>query len=78
MRKYAKAATEAIAKYGGRALVRGGSYEAVEGQARGRNVVVEFDSVEAAKRFCLSDDYQGAKKMREYAATIEYGHRRGV
>jgi uncharacterized protein (DUF1330 family) len=70
--QYAKAATEAIKKYGGRPLVRGGAYEAVEGQARARNVVVEFDSVEAARNFYFSQDYQSAKKMREYAATVEY------
>jgi uncharacterized protein (DUF1330 family) len=70
--QYAKAATEAIKKYGGRPLVRGGAYEAVEGQARARNVVLEFDSVEAARNFYFSSDYQDAKKMREYAASVEY------
>jgi uncharacterized protein (DUF1330 family) len=70
--QYAKAATEAIRKYGGRPLVRGGAYEAVEGQARARNVVVEFDSVEAARNFYFSQDYQSAKKVREHAATVEY------
>jgi uncharacterized protein (DUF1330 family) len=70
--EYAKAATEAIKKYGGRPLVRGGAYESVEGQARARNVVVEFDNVEAARSFYFSEDYQAAKKMREYAATVEY------
>jgi uncharacterized protein (DUF1330 family) len=69
---YAKEATEAIRKHGGRPLVRGGSYEAMEGQARARNVVLEFDSVEAARAFYLSEDYQRAKKKREYAATVEY------
>jgi uncharacterized protein (DUF1330 family) len=70
--QYARAATEAIKKHGGRPLARGGAYEAVEGQARARNVVVEFDSVEAARSFYFSEDYQAAKKMREYAATVEY------
>jgi uncharacterized protein (DUF1330 family) len=37
---YAAAATEALKKSGGRVLVRGGRYEALEGQARARNVVV--------------------------------------
>jgi uncharacterized protein (DUF1330 family) len=69
---YAKAATDAIKKHGGRPLVRGGAYEAMEGQARARNVVLEFDSVEAARNFYFSEDYQRAKKMREYAATVEY------
>jgi uncharacterized protein (DUF1330 family) len=70
--QYAKVASEAIKKHGGRPLVRGGAYEAVEGQARARNVVLEFDSVEAARSFYFSEDYQRAKTMREYAATVEY------
>jgi uncharacterized protein (DUF1330 family) len=70
--QYAKAATTAIQKHGGRPLARGGGYEVMEGQARVRNVVIEFDSVEAAKRFYLSDEYQNAKKLREYAATVDY------
>ena len=70
--EYARAAGEAIKKHGGRPLVRGGSYEALEGPARARNVVLEFDSVEAARNFYFSEDYQRAKKMREYAATVEY------
>jgi uncharacterized protein (DUF1330 family) len=70
--QYAKAASDAIRKYGGKPLVRGGDYEAVEGPARARNVVLEFDSVEAAKTFYFSPEYQRAKAMRDYAATIEY------
>jgi uncharacterized protein (DUF1330 family) len=70
--QYARSATEAIKKYNGRPLARGGAYEAMEGQARARNVVLEFDSFDDAKAFYLSEDYQRAKKMREYAATVEY------
>jgi uncharacterized protein (DUF1330 family) len=69
---YAKEATEAIKKHGGRPLVRGGAYETMEGQARARNVVLEFDTVEAARAFYLSEDYQRAKKKREYAAAVDY------
>ncbi|HYC25539.1 MAG TPA: DUF1330 domain-containing protein [Roseiarcus sp.] len=70
--QYAQAATEAIKKHGGRPLVRGGAYEAMEGQARARNVVLEFDSMEAARNFYHSQDYERAKAMRAYAATVEY------
>jgi uncharacterized protein (DUF1330 family) len=70
--QYAKAASEAIKKHGGRPLARGGAYEAMEGQARARNVILEFDSFEAARAFYLSEDYQRAKTMRDYAATVEY------
>ena len=32
-------------KFGARILVRGGPFDAVEGQARGRNVVIEFPTM---------------------------------
>ncbi len=35
-------------KYGGRFLVRGGSFETAEGAARSRNVLVEFPTYKAA------------------------------
>jgi uncharacterized protein (DUF1330 family) len=70
--EYAKAATEAIRQYGGRPLVRGGSYEAVEGEARPRNVVLEFESLEQAKRYYRSPEYQAAKAKRDGACTAEF------
>jgi len=69
---YAKLATEAIKKHGGRPLARGGRFEAVEGVARARNVVVEFDSFEAARAFYFSQEYQAAKALREGAAVVEF------
>ena len=48
---YAAAATEALKTSSGRMLVRGGRYEALEGQARGRTVVVEFDSFDEARSY---------------------------
>lgn len=69
--RYAAAATKAIAAHGGRALARGGRYEALEGAARGRNVVLEFDSYEAARAYYHSAEYQAAKAMRAGAADME-------
>lgn len=69
---YAAAASEAIRLHGGRPLVRGGRYEALEGQARARNVVLEFESVEAARKYYYSAEYQAAKAKREGAATAEF------
>jgi uncharacterized protein (DUF1330 family) len=68
---YAKMAGEAIRKYGGKPLVRGGRFEAVEGEARARNVVLEFESFERAVEYYHSDDYQAAKKEREGAGIAE-------
>ena len=69
--RYAAAATKAIADHGGRALARGGRYEALEGTARARNVVLEFDSYDAARRYFHSEQYQAARALREGAAQIE-------
>jgi len=68
---YAAAATRVIAAHGGRALARGGRYEALEGTARARNVVLEFDSYEAARAYFDSADYQAARALREGAAEME-------
>jgi uncharacterized protein (DUF1330 family) len=45
---YVAANALAFSKYGARFLVRGGQFEAVEGSARSRNVVIEFASYQAA------------------------------
>jgi uncharacterized protein (DUF1330 family) len=65
--EYVKDASEAIRKYGGKPLVRGGAYEELEGEGRPRNVVIEFESFEQAKRYYHSPEYQAAKKKRERA-----------
>jgi len=69
--RYAAAATKAIADHGGRALARGGRWEALEGPARARNVVLEFPDPEAARRYYHSQQYQAAKAMRAGAAQME-------
>ena len=61
---YAELATAAIRQYGGRALVRGGSADQVEGEGRARNVVLEFDSFDAVKTFYHSPEYQAAVRTR--------------
>jgi uncharacterized protein (DUF1330 family) len=69
--RYAPAAMKAIADNGGRILARGGRSEALEGTARARNVVLEFESYEAARRHFYSEQYQAARALREGAADIE-------
>ena len=68
---YAAAATKAIAAHGGKALARGGRHEALDGSARARNVVIEFESYEFARAYFYSDDYQAARALRQGAAEIE-------
>ena len=69
--KYATAATEAIRAHGGKPLARGGQFEALEGPARQRNVVLEFESYENARAYYYSAQYQAAKALREGAAEME-------
>ena len=69
--EYAKGATAAIKQYGGRPLVRGGAYEALEGEARPRNVVIEFPSYEAALACWDSPEYQAAKAERDGHAVAD-------
>jgi uncharacterized protein (DUF1330 family) len=67
---YAAAAGEAIKKYGGKPLVRGGQMAVAEGEGRARNVVIEFESFEAAKAYAYSPEYAAARKLREGAGHL--------
>jgi len=69
--EYAAAATEAQKKYGARVLARGGRTEVVEGEGRARNIVLEFDSFEAARTYAFSPEYQAAKKLRTKAGFLD-------
>ncbi len=68
---YVKDATAAIARFGGRPLVRGGAYAELEGGSRPRNVVIEFESLDQAKAYYHSPEYQAAKAKREGAGIAE-------
>jgi uncharacterized protein (DUF1330 family) len=68
---YAAAAGEAIKKYGGRPLARGGRMEVAEGEGRARNVVIEFESFEAARTYAFSPEYAAARKLREGAGELD-------
>lgn len=58
--EYARRAGPAITGHGGRFLVRGGRYKQLEGRERPRNVVVEFETLEAAEACYNSPEYQAA------------------
>lgn len=67
---YKKLAALAIAKYDGRYLARGGRTETLEGsEETARVVIVAFTTLEQAKKFYDSPEYQEAKAAREGAAT---------
>ena len=65
---YQKFSSEAMQKYGARVLVRGGEVTALEGAHPGRIVVLEFDDVEAARRFYDSPEYRQGRAARAEAA----------
>lgn len=61
---YVSTAKPAFERYGANFLARGGQHEAMEGKGRGRNVVIEFPSFQAAKDCYNSEEYQAAKAIR--------------
>jgi uncharacterized protein (DUF1330 family) len=70
--EYKKLAPAAIAKYGGRYIIRGGAYETLEGDWKPQRVtVVEFESMEKGKAFYNSPEYQAAIKARAGAANMK-------
>jgi uncharacterized protein (DUF1330 family) len=68
---YAEGTAPALKKFGAKVLARGGKFEALEGEARPRNVVIEFPSLEAAHDCFHSPEYQAAKAHRIGVAEIE-------
>src|SRR5271154_7638812 len=69
---YIAATPPAHHKFGGTALVRGGRMEAVEGQARGRNVLREFPDFATALACYRSAEYLGARPYRLKSATSDF------
>lgn len=68
---YREANPAAFEKYGARFHVRGGRFEAMEGESRARNVVIEFESYEKALECYHSPEYQHAKSCRDGGATVD-------
>ena len=65
MEEYRKRVPATLARYGGRFVVRGGAQQSVEGDWKPtRLVVLEFPSMEQAKRWYDSEEYREPKAMR--------------
>lgn len=65
MEEYRQQVPATVAKYGGRFLVRGGAHQTIEGDWKpNRVVVLEFPSMEQAKRWYDSEEYRDPKAMR--------------
>jgi uncharacterized protein (DUF1330 family) len=68
---YTAAVPETLAANGGRFVVRGGELAVLEGDWEPpRLVILEFENLDAAKRWYESSSYQEAKRLREGAATL--------
>lgn len=65
---YQAANAAAFKKFNAKFIVRGGEFEAVEGEARDRHVVIEFASIEEARACYFSPEYQEAVKLRQACA----------
>ena len=63
--EYIETARPAMERFGARFLVRGGAVTPLEGSHRGRNVVIEFASVEDALGCYRSAEYQAAIRIRQ-------------
>ena len=66
--KYAEKAPGTIAQYGGHYVIRGGKFDSIEGDAPKRFVVIQFDSVEKAKAWEDSPEYEAIKPIRHSSA----------
>ena len=70
--EYAKLAPALIEKFGGRYRSMRGEVEQLEGKPDNRKIVVsEWPSMDAAREFWNSAEYDELKKLREGAAEID-------
>ena len=68
---YVAANAEPFRKYGAKFIVRGGTFDAVEGKSRSRNVVLEFKDYATALACYRSPEYKKAMALREGAADAD-------
>lgn len=69
---YKPRSADAVARYGGRFLARGGACETLEGGWRPKRlVIIEFPSAARAKEWWSSEEYGPAKQIRQASAATE-------
>jgi uncharacterized protein (DUF1330 family) len=70
--EYRRRVPDTIASHGGRYLVRGGKHETLEGAWQpSRLVVLEFPSLEQARRWYDSEDYREPRALRMKSALCD-------
>jgi uncharacterized protein (DUF1330 family) len=66
---YIQLAPAAVAEFGGKYLARGGKVEVLEGDWQpNRLVILEFESIEKARKWLNSPEYQPARQIRHKTA----------
>jgi len=71
--EYVSHTPRVIGQFGGRFIVRGGEAETLEGPEEVlRLVVIEFPSLDNARNFYRSKEYQEVKKLREGAGDAQF------
>ncbi len=72
LKNYQQVAPAIIEKYQGRVLVRGGEVVSLEGPEENRRIVmIEFPTLDQAKKFYRSEEYTKAIGLRAGAADFE-------
>jgi uncharacterized protein (DUF1330 family) len=70
---YLEVGPQSVAQYGGRFLSRAAATEQLEGEwPHNRIVLVEFPSMERAREWYASPEFQAAKERRAGAADVKY------
>ena len=70
--EYLTAALPVFEKFGANFIVRGGAYAVMEGEARERNVVVEFADRTTAQACYDSSEYRAARSIRQKYADADF------
>ena len=78
LKEYAVKAREAVEKYKGKFLIRGGKFTTNEGDKSPRTVVIEFPSYDEANTFYRSNEYQDAHSILKGFAERQHQTIEGV
>ena len=71
-KSYVETAKPAFERYKAKFLCRGGKTVVLEGQARARNVIIEFPSLQDAHDCYHSPEYTAARAFRDKAGQGEF------
>lgn len=67
--EYRSQVSPTLEKYGGKYIIRGGAIEKAEGNwDPSRIVIMQFESMEQAKRWWNSEEYRGPMELRHQSA----------